>query len=553
MADNDPIEPLFHDISKYCQTGKFKDFKWEYNSNENEIKYKDTFETSELCSYNSSYWEDNFIKQLLRPCDEFKQGTECNLSNQFETGPYKGTNPSDLCNSNTCELIDGVKLHQKYRNSDGEDYVLEQGDDIYNNNNSINDTILVKTDEADKLIEDNNDKLQKDKVDVSEYLIEYDKYLNNANDGDGEGINYTELINMKGCFEDIGTCGGDSASLLEYCTDNSTCYNNEDIDKFKSLLASKRLITTDKLKNNEYVFNLYLKIRKNTLDILKINDGDVYTDFKKFPLFGSEIEIYFGTNRGGDNLPESGLTDSNLNIIYPRHIQQIKKQYKNNKHFSGCIDDLIMMDEDDMKILKDISGKDFNDWVDYKKINKTVVKFFVKIEEIGPHSILNCMEKLNDTQFNKCSTELIEEYLQVLFIIFEYFHIKININNIKPENRIYFNAFVDNTVPYVRKLFKKTLDYTEYLSTQCKDSDKENIQEKLKSFHKIYDNLFINKNEGPRYALFENMGISSSFFDNIADTYFKKIVIIILLLFFFSQIIKLFQGGSSPSPPIEPK
>ena len=183
----------------------------------------------------------------------------------------------------------------------------------------------------------------------------------------------------------------------------------------------------------------------------------------------------------------------------------------------------------------------------------TFVKFFVKIEEIGPHSILNCMEKLNDKQFNKCSTELIEEYLQVLFIIFEYFHIKININNIKPENRIYFNAFVDNTIPYVRKLFKKTLDYTEYLSTQCKDSDKENIQEKLKSFHKIYDNLFINKNDGPRYALFENMGISSSFFDNIADTYFKKIVIIILLLFFFSQIIKLFQGGGSPSPPIEPK
>ena len=105
---------------------------------------------------------------------------------------------------------------------------LEQGDDIYNNNNSINDTILVKKDGADKLIDENKDELQKDKVDVSEYLIEYDKYLNNANDGDGEGINYTELINMKGCFEDIGTCGGDSTSLLEYCTDNSTCYNNEE-------------------------------------------------------------------------------------------------------------------------------------------------------------------------------------------------------------------------------------------------------------------------------------------------------------------------------------
>lgn len=521
------IDDTFSNIKEYCE--KKKNYEWVYDDSKT-IKFKNKdkpFDTSELCGYNKDYWNDEFIKNLLHPCEQFMSDDNCTINDgTMLHQPYNKLKASMYCNKNTCKLKN-TKLYELYNlasdntNKHGMGYVLNNSKDVYNNKD-IADTILTNKDQAKEKInsikeqltnemkinnvEDPNviDKFIKkelinDKLDVSEYLKEYDDFISK-----------------------------DTKSTEDYSTDNKNLLIS-DINKIlkdtthKEYCKKNKKDCLDKKELQSYLENKGIKDTVSLNDIIKYSNTNGI-DNKSRKVLREEVELYLYSI--DTRLPDSKISDTNLNPLYLQQIQQIKEQYTNNDEFRNCVN--LNLDEKDLTTLKNM--KTLND-DNIKLITKVLRKF----SELPPYNIYACMEKLDNFEPSKvCNGLLIQEYLQLIEIIMLYFDSQITIDTSDPEQ---VKKLMNESIPYMKTIFKNLIDYS-YLYPKCKNNGE---NPKLKIYESIYNNLFP-KTSYIKYTPFENVDIGTNFFEQFTTSLHGRIILLIFIAFIFAQIVKLFTN-----------
>lgn len=225
-------------------------------------------------------------------------------------------------------------------------------------------------------------------------------------------------------------------------------------------------------------------------------------------------------------LPDSKVSDTNLNPLYPQQIQQIKEQYINNDEFRNCIN--LNLDEKDLTKLKKM--KTLND--DHIKL---IIKVLRKFSELPPYNIYACMEKLDNFEPSKvCDGLLIQEYLQLVEIIMLYFDSQITIDISNPEQ---VEKLMNKSIPYMKTIFKNLIDYS-YLYPKCKNNGE---NPKLKIYESIYNNLFL-KTSYIKYTPFENVDFGTNFFEYFMNSLHGRIILLLFIAFIFAQLVKLFTN-----------
>lgn len=230
-------------------------------------------------------------------------------------------------------------------------------------------------------------------------------------------------------------------------------------------------------------------------------------------------------------LPESMVTDSSLNPLYPAQIQQIKKQYENNTEFRSCID--LKLGKDDLETLKNMEELTENNI-------KVITKVLKKFSELSPSNIYACMENLDNFEPSEiCNGLLIQEYLQLVEIIILYFDSQITIDTSDPE---LLQNLIDETIPYMKTIFKNLIDYSKAYPS-CKNKD----MSRLDIYIKMHDRLFP-QTKLTNYTPFKNTNIGTNFFNEFLETFYGKIILLVFIAYIFTQIINLFKNPSVEVP-----
>ena len=197
-------------------------------------------------------------------------------------------------------------------------------------------------------------------------------------------------------------------------------------------------------------------------------------------------------------------------------------------------------------MLKKISDKKINE---ITKDDITLIsKVFETFSELDATTIYACMEKLDDFKPSSiCDGLLIEEYLQLITIIFQYFDINMNINKSDTNKDIpKIEQLIKNTIPSMKKIFKNLVDYSNAYPN-CTNNDKRKIQ----TYDIIYHKLFASDTKSS-YVPFEDVEFGQNFFAWFANgPFYRKLIMLVFIAFIFSQIVSLFT--SNDIPPVAPK
>jgi len=306
-----------------------------------------------------------------------------------------------------------------------------------------------------------------------------------------------------------------------------------------------------KLKDISDIKEIFNKIRENTLDfiydneILNINELKEYIDISyRNKLLLIEIELYF--NQLDEDIPDSKPTDKDLNILYPEQIKQIKQQYEDNSEFRNCVNLSLKLSNQQETMLKNISDKKINEITDDDIT--LISEVFETFSELDATTIYACMEKLDDFKPSSiCDGLLIEEYLQLITIIFQYFDINMNINESNTEEDIpKIKKLIRKTIPSMKKIFKNLIDYS-YAYPNCTNDNKR----KIKTYDLMYRKLFASDTKSS-YVPFEDIDFGKNFFAWFANgPFYRKLIMLVFIAFIFSQIVSLFT--SNDVPPVAPK
>ena len=230
-------------------------------------------------------------------------------------------------------------------------------------------------------------------------------------------------------------------------------------------------------------------------------------------------------------------TNTSLIALYPNQLKNIVNQYDTNDKFRKCIDNLIPQKEvkiittNSKKNLAKLSEKEFELYSD------TLESVLIKIKEMNSHTIYACMEKAINPS-NICEGELINEYLQLLMIFFQF----ININtNLKSHDKKRVNIIVEKTFPPMKAIFKNLIEYSR-AHPSCNTKKSKN---KMEMYDKIYNQLFEKGKPEISYKLFENVNWDNNFFIDFTETMYGKIILLVFIAFMFSKLVSLFSSSSS--------
>ena len=153
------------------------------------------------------------------------------------------------------------------------------------------------------------------------------------------------------------------------------------------------------------------------------------------------------------------------------------------------------------------------------------------------HTIYACVDKIMKLS-EICHGKLIEQYLKLLNILYEFVDIKTNMNS-KDINRV--NIIIDKTILHVKDIFKNLIKYTQ-LHPACSTSKS---KRKLKMYQNIYNHLFKNNKAKISYKLFDNIDWKNNFIVDFTNSFIGKIILLIFIAFIFSQIISMYKYNSS--------
>jgi len=292
------------------------------------------------------------------------------------------------------------------------------------------------------------------------------------------------------------------------------------------------------------------ELKDNKRDINTITDNGIefFLETLKYPKITKE-EIKYDENKYkktddiiiGD-LPDSDITDKSLNILYPKQVGNIMSDYRSNHKFRNCVDDLISLDPEEVENIKYLSEQPFKKWGSigskYDHIG-LIIKILNRISELNNNSIMRCMETLNLGRQQFCNGALLKDYMEIISVIFNYFHIKIDLTKIKLQKiEEKLDRLINESIPLVKKIFKNTINLSYHIHNKKCNGEKY-IPE---TYDRIY-NLLEGSDSLISYKLFDNYtGWWSEFFDNnMTDTWYKKSILLIIFVFIFSKIISLFH------------
>ena len=327
---------------------------------------------------------------------------------------------------------------------------------------------------------------------------------------------------------DYNRISNDTKSTEDYSTDNKNILISDinDILNGKSHKEYCEINKKDCLDVKELQSYLDIKGIKDKIilkDIIKYsNKNGIKNNSSK--VLREEVELYLYSI--DTRLPDSKISDTNLNPLYPQQIQQIKEQYTNNDDFRKCVN--LNLDEKDLTTLKNMKTLN-NDNI------KLITKVLRKFSELPPYNIYACMEKLDNFEPSKvCNGLLIQEYLQLVEVIMLYFDSQIMIDTSNPEQ---VKKLMNESIPYMKTIFKNLIDYS-YLYPKCKNNGE---NPKLKIYENIYNNLFP-KTSYIKYTPFENVDFGTNFFEQFTTSLHGRIILLIFIAFIFAQIVKLFTN-----------
>lgn len=224
------------------------------------------------------------------------------------------------------------------------------------------------------------------------------------------------------------------------------------------------------------------------------------------------------------------IRDVNNNIpVYPKELRSMYLDFKRNKKFRDCIDDVLD--------IKDID--ELNELLNERNTEK-IVDLLRRISELGPHDYMRCMNHL-DKEY--CGSDIIHNYMQVIILIFNYFGANIDINS-KSEIQLDDNEFIKNTLPYVRKIYGNIIINARKINTynNCGPVDNKIIDR----YDRIYKNLFNYKSCENTYALFNNYKLPG--INKITEYATEHTIVFVIILIFISFIFSKFVSLMSIQP-----
>ena len=486
---------------------------WSSDEDHNTIKliYDDTSKLSNMpaplpCAVKSEYFEtisdDTF--NYIKSCIENKKDL-CNEYTHFEKGES-----SKLKKDNDTLESKGDTLN------DNKKYLKNFNENKFDTSNS-------------KFIE----------IDIDEYIKDYKKIISDTTKNDKDKTITTEFKKLtEQGYWDEGT----------YAINTSIQKGKKELyDILKLKLPEnheflKILNTDDYVKINSD--NMFNEIRNNTIKFIGNDDGLIKHIDKKFgtKLLLLEIQLYLDQLDEGKTIPDSIITDKDLHILYPEQIKRIVNQYETNYEFRSCVNDQISPEERDIikrhsdKKLTELSEKDFVEYSD------TLEDILTHIKEMNSHTMYACMERVINPS-DICDGELIEEYLQLLMVFFQFININTNLKS-KDTNKV--NRIVEKTFPQMKAIFKNLIEYSR-AHPSCNTKSKN----KLKMYDKIYKQLFEKDKAQISYNLFENVNWDNNFFTDFTNTIYGKIILLVFIAFIFSKLVSLFS--SSPPEVVAPK
>ena len=263
--------------------------------------------------------------------------------------------------------------------------------------------------------------------------------------------------------------------------------------------------------------------------------SSIFNNGLKDKLLKEEVMIFIERIPDKDKtLPDSIITDADLNILYPEQIKTIVKKYHTDNKFKLCIDSHIKNEDRDIVLNFKINNSSESDFKQYVKSLKNILE---TIEHMNSYTMFACMEHVM-TPDNICNGALIESYIQLLTKLNQYVGININL---KDANTDKINYIVKETFPHLKAIFKNLIKYSREHPTKCGNKYKE----KIDMYETIYKELFVDNKPNISYNLFNDVDWNNNFFKEFTETLYGKIILMLFMAFIFSKLVSLFSPSSS--------
>ena len=497
-------------------------YKYNYTLN---LKYVgENGETYSLAHY-SNWFTDNFKshlkqfftnksyhKDLIRKINDLSLNHKgmIELDTKFSENDFIKDFYEHVDKYNSNDIINILNIDKKTL-----DKLINDYDDKfkYNTNpHTINhDTFLFRIDDISKLFIDlfikTSDKISTDKISqsVTPYTLE-------------------QLVDKIETTSSLDICDEDD------CIDKNQIsqYINTELEKIKIKDKNQYNNAINKLEKNKIFINepekLLGSIREYTLKFLP--DLKHNEKLSSNQLHILELENFI-SNMFNTKDTQIDIEDVNGQNVYQPTLNSIHLDYKRNKSFRDCVDDLLNDDD----LIELFENKD----------RKKIVELLKKISELGPHDYMRCMKRLENK--NYCGSDVVHSYMQVLIMVFNYFGSNIDIDKID-KNSNTDDVLVNESLPYVKKIYNNILLHARTINdyNNCNDSDNKIIDR----YQNIYDSLFDIKSCDTTYSLFDNYKLPG--IDRITEYATEHTLIFIIILIFISFIFSKFVTMLSAQP-----
>ena len=415
--------------------------------------------------------------------------------------------PNSLKNKNVLDKLANIKYDDKFKDDDNKTITGNLKD-----TNNVKDLKKIK---------------RYPKVDVKKYIKDYNALMT------------TNKKNNK--FTDIDKEEFKALNTIKYWNPDAAqyAYDTKDVNTELYNLLKLKLPSTHHFfiildKDNEKTFQIIFKeIRKNTMEFIgtySTSPYDLYTFIDKYSnkLTLLEIELYIEKTISED-VDETDETDVDPNKVY----ESMLDIYIKNKNFRICIDN--KLNEEDIKIVLDHGKKDLSilSRQDFNKYKKSLVSILETIKDMNMYTIYACVDKIMKPS-EICDGKLIEQYLKLLNVLYEYVNIKTNFNT-KDIKRV--NTIIKETSPHVKQIFKNLIEYTK-LYPGC---GTENNKKKIRIYDTIYSQLFEKNDPVISYNLFDNINWKDNFLFDLTNSFTGQIILLIFFAFIFSQLISMYK------------
>ena len=416
---------------------------------------------------------------------------------------------------------------------------------VDNNEKNINDKLQISEKDLKKLIEDYN---KKHTIKLDSFLFRIDDisklymdlFIKTSDRISTDNITNSvtptilkqlvdKLETQPGtdiCNKDKGECF-DKNEVLHYVNTELEKMKITDSKHYKNVIQRlKKDINIDNIDNIN-IENLFESIRNYTLKFLPdlLHNKKLTSDQLHILELENFISNMFDTK---DN--KTDIEDVNGKKVYQPTLNSIQLDYKRNKSFRDCVDDLLNLNDDELIELFE------------KKNKKKIVELLIKISELGPHDYMRCMKRLKHEKF--CGSEVVHSYMQILIMVFNYFGSNIDIDTIDKKSYVNDNNLINESLPYVKKIYNKILINARRINDYNNCSDKDN--EIIDRYQNIYDSLFDTKSCEKSYKLFNNYKLPG--IDRITKYATEHTLVFVIILIFISFIFSKFVTMLATQP-----